>query len=66
MKLRVLQDYCCRSVVYRAGRVIVVSDEEGAWLLNDAPGCFELDEPKQRKAVKKPPADKMMQGAEDK
>jgi len=63
MKLKVVQPYRCRDVVYAVGAVLDLSDEETRWLMADAPGCFEVvPKRKPRKAkpkeLDKPPADK--------
>lgn len=60
-ELRVITRYVCRDLVYEAGSVINVSDEEAAALVADAPGCFV---PSRGEAVaaapSEPPADKML------
>lgn len=42
MKLRALRDYGSAKAVHRAGAVLEVSEEEGAWYMRDAPGVFEV------------------------
>lgn len=42
MKLRVVSKYRNQRVRYAAGQVISVTPEEGAFLLADAPECFEI------------------------
>ena len=57
VKLTVLADYRCREVAYSPGAVIEVTAERAAFLMADAPGCFEVYQPKRvRKntAVKAP------------
>lgn len=48
-----------RNVIYRAGDEFDATDEHAAFLLADAPGCFEHVKPK-AKRVRKPPQDKAM------
>lgn len=63
MKLRVLGSYRndARDIAYVPGTVIEVEPRLGAYLLADAPGCFEAveekapDAPLADKAVKSPP-----------
>jgi hypothetical protein len=57
MKIRVKQAYACRDVSHPAGAVIEVTESEGAFLLRDAPGSFELFKP-EVKEVAAPPVDK--------
>lgn len=53
-----------RNVVYQVGEVFEASDEDAAYLLADAPGCFEVVV---EKAVRKPARDKAVRSApEDK
>ena len=59
MKLNVLKLYQNRAVVYRKGNTIDVPEAEAAFLLADAPGCFDVVPPK-RKMMDGPPADKAM------
>ena len=68
VKLNVVQPYRNREVSYPAGQVIEVSTELAAWLMADAPGCFEPEvkpkaveaPPVNKKAVELPPVDKMV------
>ena len=47
MKLRCISTYRAAGAAYDVGAVVECSEERGAWLQRDAPGCFELilDEP---------------------
>lgn len=58
MKLRVLGSYRndARDIAYVPGTVIEVEPQLGAYLLADAPGCFEWYV--EAKAPSGPPADK--------
>ena len=59
MKLIVLSDYRNRRLFYAAGERIEVSDEDGAFLMRDAPGVFAVPEPEPLAAAPdEPPADK--------
>jgi hypothetical protein len=63
MKLIVLSDYRNRRLFYAAGERIEVSDEDGAFLMRDAPGVFAVPEPEPEPeplaaAPDEPPADK--------
>lgn len=67
MQLRVISRYENRDVVYEVGQTIDVDDMAAAWLMRDAPGCFEpvQDKPKtepepEAKAETEPPEDKAM------
>lgn len=74
MKLKVVSkhEYRSREKVYKPGHVFEVSEEEGQFLMRDAPGCFEdlgakATAPKAKgkakgKAVEAPPADKAVKG----
>lgn len=44
MRLRVLGRYRAGDVAYEAGQVVDVKDGEGAFLLRDSPGSFEVEE----------------------
>ena len=44
MKLKVVSTYIAGNVNYPAGVSIEVDAERGAFLLRDAPGCFEVVE----------------------
>lgn len=69
MKLYVVESYRNRNTEYPKGSVIEVSEEEGKFLLRDAPGCFSKRPPKpepepeaEKKELDAPPADKMLDG----
>lgn len=69
-KVRCLENYHTErpGLYFDAGQVYEMDPEKAAWLMRDAPGCFELvrepepePEPKprtRRKSVKKPPQNK--------
>jgi hypothetical protein len=42
MKLKVVSPYKSSSTVYEVGQVLDLPDNMAAWLLRDAPGCFEV------------------------
>lgn len=66
MELKVLKLYINRSVKYTAGSVINVTAGEAAFLLRDAPGCFEEVKPEaalEEKQIEEAPADKMIRRA---
>jgi hypothetical protein len=42
MKIKVVSKYSNQKAQYGAGQVIDVPEEEAAFLMNDAPGCFDL------------------------
>lgn len=60
MKLLLLDDYYSQRGGWAKGQEIEVDDRLGQWLLNDAPGCFEVipyglpDAPPVDKMIKKP------------
>lgn len=61
MKIRVLKPYQSRGVFYPVDAVITVTEEEAAFLLRDAPGCFAVEgEQPEVRAVETPPVDRMI------
>ena len=58
MKLLLKSFYINRNVHYLEGMIIEVSEEEGEFLMRDAPGCFEVVGAE--KALRGPLADKMV------
>lgn len=46
MKLYVVERYIAGGVEYPEGMELDVSDDYGAYLQRDAPGCFSHDKPK--------------------
>ena len=65
MKLLVKHDYRSNAASYRAGQIIEVPDEFGAWLQRDSESCFEEVKPRKRR-MRKPPADKAIHEATEK
>lgn len=55
VKLRVTMNYVNRDLVYKAGQIIEVSEEQARYLMADAPEVFEI-----HKEVTAPPKDKMI------
>lgn len=64
MKLRVKQDYRSNAAQYRAGEIVEVSAEFGAWLQRDSAESFEEITPK--RSYRKPPRDKAIAEATEK
>lgn len=54
------------NAVYAVGDVVEVDDARYTYLLNDAPGCFEVVAEESTKAVSKPTQNKMVTSAENK
>ena len=52
MKLLVKQDYRSNASQYRAGEVIEVSAEFGAWLMRDSTDSFEPVKPARKLTIK--------------
>lgn len=46
VKLRVISRYVCRDVVHEVGHEWFPSEAEMRFLMADAPGCFEIVQPK--------------------
>jgi len=58
-KLRCVSSYRNQDEGYTAGQVFEAEDEPAEWLMNDAPGSFELvqpttEKPKTRRVAKPP------------
>ena len=62
MKLSVKQFYRSGNVAYVPGETLEVDAEHGAFLMRDAPGCFE--EVKPRRSMRKPPKHKAIEEAQ--
>jgi hypothetical protein len=65
VRLRALKDYSTarEGVIYPSGRVVEVSQEQARWLMDDAPGCFEIVEAEaapKTVALSMAPVDKMV------
>ena len=68
VKLLVISEYISRGERYPEGKTLEVPEDRAAFLLRDAPGCFERveDAPihtEQSAAFDAPPADKMVRRA---
>jgi hypothetical protein len=65
MPIVVVQAFYRRgTVVYTPGQRMEVSDDEAAYLLRDAPGCFAVDAPTvEASAIDAPPAAKVIRRA---
>ena len=69
VQLRVLHRYANNREAYEKHQEFEADDEHAKWLLADAPGCFEVIEPKpdadspapRRKRLRKPPENKAVQ-----
>lgn len=64
MKLKCIGNYRndARGLIYKKGEVFDADEPLAAFLLSDAPGCFEEVKP-QTKRVSKPPVDKAVKSA---
>ncbi len=60
MRLRVVNDYSSQRGQYKAGQIIEVSDEFGAWLMRDSVSCFVLADEVRNVAFDAPPVDRAM------
>ena len=60
--LKVIKTYRSKDREYEQGSKITVEDDEAAFLMRDAPGCFVEYEPK-AKAADEPPKDKAVKAA---
>ncbi len=49
MKLKVLSQYRSAKVAYEADQLLDLKDEEAAFLMRDAPGCFKVYVPRKRR-----------------
>lgn len=58
MKMKCISGYSSQKAQYQAGQEIEVSEAEAAFLMNDAPGCFQEAEEVQEKEFSAP-VDKM-------
>ena len=60
--LKVVKDYRNKDREYEQGSKITVEDDEAAFLMRDAPGCFAEYKPK-AKAADEPPKDKAVKAS---
>ena len=64
VKLLVISEYISRGERYPEGKVLEVDETRAAFLLRDAPGCFErVEDAPIHTEIEVPPADKMVRRA---
>jgi hypothetical protein len=64
VKLLVISEYISRGERYPEGKVLEVDEARAAFLLRDAPGCFErVEDAPIHTEIDAPPVDKMVRRA---